>query len=101
MMILLDILALVVGFFLWYFIFGVECYMNGGPLPSDWSMPFRGLVQDLSFNLPGGWERRLRFAEGDEEWAKQFPGWWHIYAIHVCLPLFPFGVVRLIRILFA
>ena len=89
-----QIIALALGLGAWYWIYGLECYMNG--VQASASMPFRCLAQDLSFNLPGGWDRRMKATKGDAEWAGEFPGWWHIWTMHFCLP---FGLFILIRFL--
>lgn len=94
---IIEIVALFFGVFAWWLIFGTSCYMNGGPMPFDWSTPFRGLGQDFSFNLPGGWHRRLQATKGDVEWAKAFPGWWHIWTMHFCVPFGPLMFFRFLR----
>lgn len=93
-MTILQIIALSLGLIAWYLLYGLECFLNGAPRGS--SMPFRCLAQDLSFNLPGGWGRRMKATKGDAEWASELPGWWHIWTTHICLPFGPLLLAQLI-----
>lgn len=81
---MLWIVSALFGFAAWYGYYGLECVINGAP--ARWSTPFACAWSDLLFNLPGGWERRLRAARGDEEWAAEFPGLFYAFCIHAVLP---------------
>jgi hypothetical protein len=86
--------GVVLGFVAWYVLYSVECMVNGGD--GDWLMAFRCAWDDLRFNLPGGWARRMAAVDGDDEWAGEFPGWGHILTMHVAIPVgVCYGVVVL------
>ena len=41
----------ILGHIMWYVLYGLECYMNGGSK----SPYYYYFLQDLTFILPGGW----------------------------------------------
>jgi len=90
--------AAIIAFGVWYLVYGLECFINGGM--GGWELPFRCLWDDIRFNSPGGWQRRLRAVNGDEDWARQFPGIKHVVAMHVLFPVIvyivAFSLIRLV-----
>ncbi len=89
----LIMVSAAIAFAIWYLVFGIECFINGAHYENDLLMPFEQLYQEFSFNLPGGWERKLKAYKGSTkhaaEWAAMYPGWGHILIMHL---LFPCGV---------
>jgi hypothetical protein len=75
----------------WWLYYDLECWMNGAT--GRWRV-FQWLWNDIRFNLPGGWERRLKTSRGDAEWAAEFPGISHLLGTHVFLPLGVWAAVR-------
>ena len=93
---MLIIAAGIFGFIVWYALYGIECVINGAT--GGFSMPFLCLWDDIRFNVLGGWQRRLIAANGDEEWAAEFPGWGHFIRTHILLPFTPMVLVVIERI---
>lgn len=84
------IFTLALGFVIWYFYFGLECWINGAASSGYGNLiPFKCLWDDIKFNSPGGWKRRLEFTAGDEEWASQIPGIDRFIFNHILIPLLP------------
>lgn len=106
--------CLIVGFFLWYFYYGLECFLNGATIAHDqYTMQFHCLWEELLWNLPGGGERKAQFVKeyiGDipcgtfvdysyEDIRKNnrykevgravLPGLGHFVLTHMFLPLIP------------
>lgn len=111
-------IALIVGFVLWYLVYGLECFLNGGSLGrNQWTMQFVLLNQEISWLLvPGAKVKYLKehvildcFEHGaicgsTKGWDYQevreqnlwrecandvLPGWGHFIGTHILLPLFP------------
>ena len=85
----IHVFAILAGALIWWVYFGLECYANGG------ASRLSCLWDDIRFNTPGGWARRIRATNGDEEWAAQLPGLGHLIWTHVWVPLCPMIAVRM------
>lgn len=87
-------IALIPGFVVWYFLFGLECYMNGGGIGrNQHTMPFYWLWQEWLWLGPGGWERKMKLCRGNEEMARSLPGLPHFIFTHIMIPFGPAMVV--------
>lgn len=119
-----DAIAIIIGLVIWYFYYGLECYLNGSTLI------FLCLWQEITWILPGGRKRKGRFVrneiicyeEGKElydgsicasnngTWRHKavvegdlyeqcgediLPGWKHFLCVHVLIPLMPLIIVVL------
>ena len=94
---MIELLLLVIGFALWYFYYGLECFINGGSLGRNpYTMHFPLLWEEFQWLLPGGWEKKLKICDGDENLAKSLPGWLHFIGTHICIPFAPliFWIVK-------
>jgi hypothetical protein len=84
-------LSLLGGLSLWYFVYGLELFINGGD-PSLLSRP-RYVWEELGWVLPGGHWRRLAHCDNDVEQARTLPGLLHFIGMHLVLPFGPAAVV--------
>lgn len=97
------VLALICGGVAWYFIYGLELWLNGMMKPNH----LRGLWEELLWILPGGRRRRIAYVRkfdqkiSDTEAAAMLPGLWHFLFTHVGLPLGPVCLVHMIASYFA
>jgi hypothetical protein len=97
----LIVLALIIGFVMWYFYFGLECFINGGGIGvNPWIMPFHHAWGDFKNNIPfgWGWHHRMKFTRGNVDWARMMPGPIHFGLTHVLLPAIPLIVVIVSRL---
>jgi hypothetical protein len=82
------------AFFAWWTMYGLECVLNGAM--GGFFMPFRQLLIDLSYNLPGGRARCCR-DHGDEYGPvihARWPGWFYMVVMHFAVPLIVFVGTR-------
>lgn len=107
-------ICLIIGFILWYFYYGLECFLNGATLGrNQYTMHFSCLWEELLWVLPGGGERKAQFVRdriGDfprgsfagyayedirkynrykEVGRAVLPGLGHFILTHMILPLSP------------
>ena len=83
-------LALGFGLVVWYFYYGLECFINGGSLGRNpYTMVFTLWFEELTWLFPGGWEKKLKLCHGDEALARSLPGFWHFLIVHVVIPFGP------------
>ena len=78
----------ILGHIMWYVLYGLECYMNGGSK----SPYYYYFLQDLTFILPGGWRRKLNYCKGDIDLAKSLPSIFGFLFTHIFIPLIPLFV---------
>lgn len=84
------------GLVIWYFYYGVECFLNGAySLVSDFIMPFEQWCLELSWNIPFVGETfRVKFANGDKEFADELYCPLHFLITCVLLPLGPWLIYK-------
>jgi len=90
------IFLLGIGVFFWWLLYGVECFINGTGRIGVF-MPFACWFEELLWNLPFVGKRfRLKFTDGDKEWASKLPGPIHFVLMCIVFPLIPVAVYLLI-----
>ncbi len=90
------IISLFFGFILWYCYYGVECAINGGTIcRNQWFFHFPLLWEEFKWILPGGFNRKLNYTNGDIELAKTLPGIPHFIFTHMFIPLIPFLLISM------
>jgi len=93
---MIFVMLLCLGLSLWWAYYGVECFINGA-FGGVW-MPFRCWWEEFTWNIPIiGKYYRLKFTQGDKEWAKMLPGPIHFGLVCVVLPLLPLLVYYVVR----
>lgn len=91
--ILCNVIAFIIfaiSFIFWYFIYGLECYMNGGSLGrNQYLMPFQCAFEELKWAIPfWGWKERQRYCQERNcpELANSLPGPLHFLIMHIIIP---------------
>lgn len=49
--ILLKVFGVLACWWIWYMLFGIDCYLNGLITRRSWDLPFYGLYQDITWLL--------------------------------------------------
>lgn len=84
------VVALLCGCVVWYFWYGLECWINGGTIARHpWLFHFPLLWEEFTWILPGGWNRKLEYVDGDAELAATLPGVPHFFFTHLLIPFGP------------
>ncbi len=79
---------IVMGGLIWWGLFATETAFNGGK--TDIESLFGYVRDDFKNNFgSGAWEHRMKLSNGNEEWAKMYPGKIHCITTHVIIPLAP------------
>jgi hypothetical protein len=98
---MIEFLCLFIGLLIWWFYYGLECFLNGAQSAGPWyglTMPFTQWLHELSWNLPFvGRIFRVRYAGGYGDTANMLPGRVHFLIVCVLLPLAPWMAYRLLR----
>lgn len=121
---ILDVIGIIamlcLGHFVWWGVFGVECYFNGLSLSHEgpqWTLPYHGWLQDTRWQfLPWTKTEHIRTLVGVDDadgegylgdftyteirrrnlyaWVawKELPGPIHYFGTHIVLPLIPLAV---------
>jgi hypothetical protein len=84
------IITAVCGLIIWYLLYGAECAINGGFIGrNQYFMHFPMLWEEITWIMPGGWKRKLKYCDGDKELAETLPGVVHFCFMHIAIPLMP------------
>ncbi len=68
-------ISLLAGLFIWWFLFGIECFINGAH--GGWELPFVCFYDDVI-------RRKAPY------------GWIHGTIMHIIVPLFPLAIAALV-----
>ena len=91
---MIKIIALCIGLTVWYFYYGLECILHGGG--SRKLMRLKLLAEEISWILPGGESKKLKYCNGDKELADTLPGFFHFVFTHILIPFSPLIFVHIL-----